>query len=101
MPKHTAKGEQKMKTVKMTTNQTVRIPTYIVERLRLPEDTMFDVKTVDDGILLTPLANIPRSQLYFWTEEWQKGEREADEDIRKGNYRGFDDVEDFIADLDS
>jgi len=26
---------------------------------------------------------------YFWTEEWQQGEREADEDIRAGRLRRF------------
>jgi len=30
------------------------------------------------GILVSP------DTAYFWTEEWQRGEREADEDIRAG-----------------
>lgn len=30
---------------------------------------------------------------YFWTDEWQEGEREADEDIRAGRVTRFDDPE--------
>ena len=39
---------------------------------------------------------------YFWTREWQEGEREADEDIREGRVISFDNPEDgiqFLRDL--
>lgn len=40
-------------------------------------------------------------QAWFWTEEWQKGEREAEEDIREGRVKGFDTMEELLADLNS
>ena len=33
---------------------------------------------------------------YYWTREWQAGEREADEDIREGRVISFDDPEEGI-----
>ena len=30
---------------------------------------------------------------YFWSDEWQEGEREADEDIREGRVSSFDDLD--------
>lgn len=38
-------------------------------------------------------------QAWFWTPEWQAGEREADEDLQTGNYEDFDSIDDFIAAL--
>lgn len=40
-----------------------------------------------------------KSQAWFWTEEWQAMEREADEDLRLGRYEDFDTMEDFINSL--
>lgn len=37
---------------------------------------------------------------WYWTEEWQAGEREVDEQIAAGQVQTFDSAEEFIADLD-
>lgn len=36
-------------------------------------------------------------QAWFWTAEWQTAEREADENLRNGDYEDFDKIDDFIA----
>ena len=46
-----------------------------------------EVTVQGDGLLLTPKKLIDKSQAYFWTEEWQKGERQADEDNKAGRVR--------------
>lgn len=41
-------------------------------------------------------------QKWWWTEEWQKGEREAEEDIQAGRISGsFESAEDLIRELES
>jgi hypothetical protein len=40
-------------------------------------------------------------QAWFWTKEWQEGEREAEEDIKNGRVKSFSNVHDLIAELDS
>jgi len=32
---------------------------------------------------------VDASQAYFWTEEWQKGEHKADEDVKVGRVKRF------------
>ncbi len=39
------------------------------------------------------------SDAWFWTPEWQKGEREADADIKAGRVYQAKNVEDLIASL--
>lgn len=36
-------------------------------------------------------------QAWFWTAEWQSGEREASEDIAAGRVESFDSAQDFLA----
>lgn len=49
---------------------------------------------------LAELREMYPDQAWFWTKEWQAGEREADEDIRLGRYTEYATIEEFIASLD-
>lgn len=44
---------------------------------------------------------ISKNQAWFWTKEWQKKEREANEDIKKGKYKEFKNVKYLLKDLHS
>lgn len=44
---------------------------------------------------------VPKEQRWFWTERWQKMEREADEEIRKGKVTTFHSVEAALKYLES
>lgn len=44
---------------------------------------------------------IDTEQIWWWLESWQKGEREAEKDLKAGKVRKFDGVEDLLGDLRS
>jgi len=44
---------------------------------------------------------IDPDQAWWWHEDWQKGEREADKDLAKGRYKQFDNIENLIKELNS
>jgi hypothetical protein len=44
---------------------------------------------------------IGQNQAWFWTERWQQGEKEAEEDIRAGRVHNFPDAKEAIAHLHS
>jgi len=59
----------------------------------------FDV-TDGDVVTVWGMKMIPADQAWFWSESWQAGEREADEDIAAGRGEQFASGEDFLARLD-
>ena len=44
---------------------------------------------------------VPEDQAWFWTEEGQQWQRQAEADIEAGRVKRFDQVADLIADLNS
>jgi hypothetical protein len=58
------------------------------------------VETDDGRIELIPLVAIPADQQWFWTERWQKLEREVDDAVDAGDVEVFHDTESFLANLD-
>jgi AbrB family looped-hinge helix DNA binding protein len=66
---------------------------------RLEEGDLFEAELTDEGILLRPQKVIDASQAWFWTPEWQAGEREADADGATGRAEQFASGEEFLAAL--
>lgn len=86
--------------VKLGPRGTITIPKTL--RKGLSDQTLLEAVRRDDGVIeLRPQATIDASQAWFWTERWQQGEREVDEEIAAGLVQTFDDVESFIAYLES
>lgn len=79
----------------------VTIPNGIREAARLEEGDPIEFELTDDGILMRPQKVIDASQAWFWTPEWQAGEREADEQVRRGGGEVYMDEESFQAALDA
>ncbi|MHA6250383.1 AbrB/MazE/SpoVT family DNA-binding domain-containing protein [Oceanobacillus sp. CAU 1775] len=78
----------------------ITLPKSFIEKFDLQERDSLELEISDNGdITVVPVVQIPASQKWFWSEEWQKGEREAEEDISRGNVKKFDDVHDLIAEL--
>ncbi len=56
----------------------------------------------DDGVIeLHGHVPVPVDQQWFWTERWQRMEREAQADIDADRVRSFDSVDELLDDLDS
>ena len=77
-----------MPLVRVTRNFQVSIPKKIREALRLEEGDLIEVEERNGEIVMVPKRLIDADQAWFWTREWQEGEREVDEDLRGGRVRG-------------
>ncbi|MDZ7577785.1 MAG: hypothetical protein U0904_06380 [Candidatus Nanopelagicales bacterium] len=53
-----------------------------------------------DGVIeMRPVVAVPASEVWFWNDKWQQGEREVDEHIRAGRVVVSDSIDDLVADL--
>lgn len=70
------------------------------EHMPIEDGDIFQVQIEDNRVVLIPMKLIPAEQYWFWTKEWQKGEKEAEEDIVAGKIKSFDNVDELLEDLD-
>lgn len=75
------------------------LPEDIRKAARLEEGDLLEAELTDEGILLRPQKVIDASQAWFWTPEWQAGEREADADLAAGRVETFASGEELIDGL--
>lgn len=78
----------------------VTLPDNIRQAANLAEGDYLEVTVSRGAIVMRPKKLIDADQAWFWTEEWQRGEREASEDIATGRSRRFDSAAEFLDTLD-
>jgi len=79
----------------------ITLPNDIVKKLNLRTGDNLEITIEEDKIIIKPVLVIDRSQSWFWTEEWQKKERDVEEEIKQGKINKAKDVEDLIKKLES
>jgi AbrB family looped-hinge helix DNA binding protein len=84
----------------MTRNGQVTLPAAIRREANVEEGDILAVHLEDNRIVLIPKKLIDKSQAYFWSEGWQRGEQEAERDIAEGHTEVYETVEELIAALE-
>jgi bifunctional DNA-binding transcriptional regulator/antitoxin component of YhaV-PrlF toxin-antitoxin module len=81
----------------------VTLPPNLRKRYHLDRPgAQIELRVRDDGVIeMRPNMAVPVDQAWFWTDRWQKMEREADGAIAAGRLVRSDSVDDFLAELDS
>jgi AbrB family looped-hinge helix DNA binding protein len=79
----------------------VTLPEEIRTAAHLEEGDLLDAEITSEGILLRPQKVIDATQAWFWTPEWQAGEREVDADLAAGRVEKFESGEAFVTALRS
>jgi len=81
-------------------NGQITLPADVRRRAGASEGDVFLAEVRDaDEIVLRRKSLVDASQSYFWTEGWQRGEREAQQDIRHRRTKRFPSAKALIADL--
>jgi antitoxin PrlF len=79
----------------------VTLPAEVRDALHVREGDEVEFTVTDSGeVMLRGLTSVPADQRWFWTEEWQAGERAASAQIAGGQTTMYADAEELFADLD-
>lgn len=81
----------------------VALPATLRKRLHLDEPgAQVEITEREDGVLeLRPTVAVPASEAWFWTEQWQAGEKAVDAHVAAGEVTEHEDADAFLAHLDA
>jgi len=73
------------------------LPQSVREKLGIEEGDFMDVQVRNGEIVLKVKRLVDKEQAWFWSERWQQGEREAEDDIRAVRVHNFPDAKSAVA----
>lgn len=79
-------------TVKVREKYQVTIPEDVRDKIPLKVGERVQVVARGDEIVIRPVVEVPKSQAWFWTREWQERIAQSMEDIKKGKVKVFKSV---------
>ena len=78
----------------------ITLPKAVREAANLKQGDALQLRVTPDGVLLCRAEERDPDQWWYWTEEWQAGERRADEESRDPNrVRRILSSDEFLAEL--
>lgn len=79
----------------------ITLPARLRKLLNIEEGDFMEAEIKDSKIILKPRKLIDADQAWFWSKEWQKGEKQAEKDIQEGNLSPvFKTAKELIKDLE-
>jgi AbrB family looped-hinge helix DNA binding protein len=75
------------------------LPPDVRTALGVAEGDIVEFEVQDGCVTLHGWKMIPAEQAWFWTESWQRGEREASEDIAAGRTVVHKSADEFVSRL--
>jgi antitoxin MazE len=80
----------------------IALPSELRRRMHLDEPgAQVEILERDDGVLeLRAALPVPANQAWFWTEQWQRREREVDEHVASGEVTVHESTDEFLSHLD-
>lgn len=75
------------------------LPAKLRKAYHIDEGDIVEVEMTEEGILIRPKKLVDSSQAWFWSSKWQHGEKEAEEDIKKGRTKMYESIDEMLKDL--
>jgi len=89
-----------MELIRVKRHYQITLPAAVRKKFKIDVGDYVEVEGQDGEIILRPVKMVRPDQAYFYSEEWQKGEAEADKDIAEGEVIGpFEKIEEGLKAL--
>ncbi|MEK6544924.1 MAG: AbrB/MazE/SpoVT family DNA-binding domain-containing protein [Nitrospinota bacterium] len=88
-----------MELVRVEADGRVVLPKEVRESLHIGRGDLLGLEIKDDEIIMMPIAKIPKSQAWFWSEKWQKKEKEINRAKEESKIKGPLTLEEALRDL--
>ena len=85
---------------KLGKNYQIAIPREIIRDLGLKQEDYIDIYISESKVVLEPKILIPKDQAYFYSEQWQADEKEAEDDIREARVTKTKNIEGLFSKID-
>jgi AbrB family looped-hinge helix DNA binding protein len=73
------------------------LPQSVREQLGIEEGDFMDVQVRNGEVVLKVKRLVDKEQAWFWSQRWQQGEKEAEEDIHASRVHKFPDAKSAVA----
>jgi antitoxin MazE len=77
----------------------VTIPKELVKKLKLDIGDKLDIIEENGKLIITPVVIIPKDQVWYYSEKWQRMEKEVDEQIARGEVHSANDADELFEGL--
>jgi AbrB family looped-hinge helix DNA binding protein len=89
-----------MSLIRLRPKGQLTLPDSIRRLAHLDEGDILEVTVEDAGIVLRAKKLVEADQAWFWTEAWQRGERQASRDILGGRVSPPQGANEFVDSLE-
>jgi len=89
-----------MSLIRLRPKGQLTLPGSVRRLAHLHEGDVLEVSVEEEGIVLRPKKLVDADQAWFWTDAWQRGERQASQDIREGRVSPAQGADDFLDSLE-
>ncbi len=86
---------------KLREKSQITIPKDLIKKLNLKTGDNIEINIEDNKIIIKPVVFIPKDQAWFWSKQWQQGEKQAENDIENGKVQKFNSPQELFEDLDN
>jgi AbrB family looped-hinge helix DNA binding protein len=85
-----------MSLVKVKSKFQIVIPDDVRKKLHVQIGDTLEIQEKDGTLVIKPVIIVDKAQAYFWADDWQAGEKEAEIAKNQGDFKEFSEADEAV-----